>query len=305
MGVGALVVLCLVLYGVAEFLQVQQFLVACKVYRHDPLYVPLAAHWLARFLATLSRLVMPWLATPIAKGLYVTHGSPGPVDTPPVLFVGPLGSPNALFPCVPGIVQYLRTVYPGSRVYIYLPQACCLGGGYGDRRTQDSVADIQSLLHTHLPQPVHSVHLVGQSLGSCIVRTLRLADPARNGARTELWDPVLSVVTTDVLTRLLAGLYPVYPGGAVPSLLTRLLYRLLLSDPAVWMVLCDARDRTDHPLWQLGRYPLGEARCILADKDHLLPPHPMPLPTTWTLLPDAGHAAVLLRLRALESHGSR
>jgi hypothetical protein len=63
----------------ASNFKVRQFLAACRVYRHDPLYLPLAAHWLARFLATLSRLVMPWSATPIARGLYVTHGSPGPV----------------------------------------------------------------------------------------------------------------------------------------------------------------------------------------------------------------------------------
>jgi hypothetical protein len=302
MGIGQLVLLGVLLYGIAECIQVRQFQTACKVYRHSPLYLPLAVHWLLRFLSTLSRLVLPWMVTPVAKGLYLTHCPPGPVDAAPVLFIGPLASPNTLFPCVPGIVRYLQTTYPGSPVYIYLPEACRLGRGYSLGHAVDSVSDVQSLLRTHLPQPLHSVHLVGQSFGSCIVRALRLADPARGDTRTELWDPVFPVPTTAMLARLLDGRFPLYPGGVVPSVTTRLLYSLLLSDPSVWRVLCDARDQADHPLWQLGRYPLENARCVLSDNDHLLPPHPTPVPTTWTILSNAGHAAVLLRLRELAVH---
>ena len=290
-------------YALLESVHLYRYRRMTGAYHHHTCpFVPLAMHWLIRMLARTSNLVMPWLMQRVADGLYTVRASEGTTNAPPVVFVGPLGSPNALVPFVPALIRYLRTRYAGSQVYVYLPPMCRLGDGYtADRSPQPSFGGVQAFLEMHLPCTLAQAHLVGHSYGSCIVRIARLQCPPGKGVCTELWDPVFAVMDRRVLDRLLAGTYPLYDGGPVPSFANRWMYRIMFCDPVVWTVLCDARDDVHHELWTLGTFSLSSSddrtlRVVVADKDHLLPPLPTSVATNWVVLPHAKHGEVLCRL---------
>ena len=302
------VCLILLMYALLESAHLYRYWRMTAAYRHTCPFVPLAMHWIMRMLARASDCVMPWLMRRVADGLYTAPASAGPATAPPVVFVGPLGSPNALFLFVPTLLRYLRARYAGSQVYVYLPPVCRLGDGYTAARSpRPSFGGVQAFLEKHLPCTLARAHLVGHSYGSCIVRIARMQHPPVEGVRTELWDPVFAVMGRRVLDRLLAGTYPLYDGGPVPSFVNRLLYRIMFCDPVVWTVLCDARDDMRHELWTLGRFSLSgdttaPPRVVVADKDHLLPPLPTPVPNNWVVLPHANHGDVLHRLDAIPTH---